>query len=88
VFPENPALGARVREANTARHVYELWDGSDVLPACADALCEQVARVLERFAQVECGGSLRARVALVDFTGTVMVGSSAEWAEGGDARHG
>jgi cobalt-precorrin-5B (C1)-methyltransferase len=88
VFPENPALGVRVREANTARHVYELWDGSDVLPACADALCEQVARVLERFAQVECGGSLRARVALVDFTGTVMVGSSAEWAEGGDARHG
>ncbi len=88
VFPENPALAARVREANTARHVYELWDGSDVLPACADALCEQVARVLERFAQVECGGSLRARVALVDFTGTVMVGSGAEWAEGGDARHG
>ena len=88
VFPENPALAARVREANTARHVYELWDGSDVLPACADALCEPVARVLERFAQVECGGSLRARVALVDFTGTVMVGSSAEWAEGGDARHG
>jgi cobalt-precorrin-5B (C1)-methyltransferase len=88
VFPENPALAARVREANTARHVYELWDGSDVLPACADALCEQVARVLERFAQVECGGSLRARVALVDFTGTVMVGSSAEWAEGGDVRHG
>lgn len=88
VFPENPALAARVREANTARHVYELWDGSDVLPACADALCEQVARVLERFAQVECGGSLRARVALVDFTGTVMVGSSAQWAEGGDVRHG
>jgi cobalt-precorrin-5B (C1)-methyltransferase len=89
VFPEKPALAARVREANTARHVYELWDGSEVLPACGDALCEQVARVLERFAQVECGDStLRARVALVDFTGTVLVGSSAEWAKGGDVRHG
>jgi cobalt-precorrin-5B (C1)-methyltransferase len=87
-FPEKPALAAAVREANTARHVYELWDASRVLGACADELCEQVAKVLERFARVECGGSLRARVALVDFTGTVMVGSSADWAEGGNVRHG
>jgi cobalt-precorrin-5B (C1)-methyltransferase len=87
-FPEKPALAAAVREANTARHVYELWDTAGALPACANALCEQVARVLERFAQVECGGAVRARVALVDFTGTVLVGSSARWAEGGDGRHG
>lgn len=87
-FPENHALAGRVREANTARHVYELWDSAGVLPGCADALCEQVARVLERFAQVECGGVLHARVALVDFTGTVMVGASTEWAKGGDVRHG
>ena len=80
-FAENPALAADVRLANTARHVYELWDAAGALPACADALCEQVARVLERFARVECGGALRARVALVDFTGTAMVGSSADWAE-------
>lgn len=77
--PGNAALAAAVREANTARHVYELWDARGVLPECADALCEQVARVLERFARVECGGAVTACVALVDFTGTVRVGASAGW---------
>ena len=36
------------------------YTSSGMVPAfcpCADALCRQVARVLERFAQVECGGS-------------------------------
>ena len=85
-IPGNPGFVAAVREANTARHVYELWDAHGVLPECADALCEQVARVLERFARVECGGAITARVALVDFTGTVRVGASAGWAgsKGGD----
>jgi len=86
--PGDSPLAARVREANTARHVYELWDESGVLAACADALCEQVARVLERFARVECDGAVAARVALVDFTGTVRVGASDRWGDDGDARHG
>jgi len=87
--PGNATLAVRVREANTARHVYELWDTAGVLPACADALCEQVARVLERFARVECGGAVSARVALVDFTGMARVGASARWTdEGGGVRHG
>ena len=58
-----------------------------MLAACADVLCGQVARVLERFAHTECGGGVRARVALVDFTGARLVGSHG-WEEGGDGRHG
>lgn len=94
VFPQRPAWAARVREANTARHVYELWHASGALAACGDALCDQVARVLERFARAECGGGVRARVALVDFTGARLVGRSDGWGEvhgglrRGDARHG
>jgi cobalt-precorrin-5B (C1)-methyltransferase len=87
-FPDMPAWAASVREANTARHVYELWDEAGALAACGDALCDQVAHVLERFARTECGGAIRARVALVDFTGARLVGRSNGWGEGGDARHG
>lgn len=85
VFPQQPAWAARVREANTARHVYELWDACGALAACADALCDRVAGVLERFARTECGGEVRARVALVDFSGARLVGRSDGWGDGGDA---
>jgi cobalt-precorrin-5B (C1)-methyltransferase len=88
VFPDIPAWSASVREANTARHVYELWDEAGALAACGDALCDQVAHVLERFARSECGGEVRAGVALVDFSGARLVGRSNGWGEGGDARHG
>jgi cobalt-precorrin-5B (C1)-methyltransferase len=88
VFPDMPAWSASVREANTARHVYELWDEVGALAACGDALCDQVAHVLERFARSECGGEVRARVALVDFSGARLVGRSNGWGEGGDAQHG
>jgi len=86
--PNDPTLATRVREANTARHVYELWDAAGALADCAEVLCRQVAQVLERFAQAECGGTVSARVALVDFTGSQLVGSNVRWGDGGDARHG
>jgi cobalt-precorrin-5B (C1)-methyltransferase len=86
-IPHDPALAARVREANTARHVYELWDAAGALAACGDALCGQVAQVLERFARTECGGAVRARVGLVDFGGERLVGRSDGWRDCGDARH-
>jgi cobalt-precorrin-5B (C1)-methyltransferase len=72
-------LADQVRAANTARHVYEIWDAAGVLGACADALCEQVADVLERFALEHAGGAVRARVAMVDFTGMTLVGASRMW---------
>jgi len=87
-IPDDPALAARVREANTARHVYELWDAAGCLAPCGDVLCGQVAQVLERFARTECGGAVRARVGLVDFSGARLVGRSDGWRDGGDARHG
>jgi cobalt-precorrin-5B (C1)-methyltransferase len=74
-------LVARVRAGNTARHVYELWDEAGLLGRCADALCEQVAEVLNRYAVEHAGGAVRARVAMVDFTGTALVGSSRSWQE-------
>jgi cobalt-precorrin-5B (C1)-methyltransferase len=80
--PGDPALEAGVRQAHTARHVYELWDTAGVLAACGDLLCERVARVLERFAGEECGGAVEARVALVDFGGEGLAGVSERWGEG------
>lgn len=74
-------LADRVRAANTARHVYELWDASGVLGVCGDALCEQVAEVLERFALEHAAGAVRARVAMVDFTGMHLAGASRTWRE-------
>ncbi|WP_349261982.1 cobalt-precorrin-5B (C(1))-methyltransferase [Actinocrinis sp.] len=70
------ALAERVRAANTARHAYEVWHEAGVLGACGKALCDQVADVLERFAQRQ----ISARVALVDFTGTHVVAASTTWA--------
>jgi cobalt-precorrin-5B (C1)-methyltransferase len=69
-------LAGQVSAANTARHVYEVWDDAGTLAACSDALCEQAAEVMERFVD----GRITARVALVDFTGTTLVGASAGWA--------
>jgi cobalt-precorrin-5B (C1)-methyltransferase len=77
--PDDPALAARVRQAHTARHVYELWDAAGVLGVCGGVLCDRVARVLERFAREECGGAIEARVALVDFGGLGLAGVSRGW---------
>jgi cobalt-precorrin-5B (C1)-methyltransferase len=70
------ALAERVRAANTARHAYEVWHEAGALAACGSVLCDQVADVLEWFAQRQ----ISARVALVDFTGTHLVAASATWA--------
>jgi cobalt-precorrin-5B (C1)-methyltransferase len=70
------SLADRVSAANTARHAYEVWEGAKVLAACGDTLCDQAAEVMERFVD----GQVAARVALVDFTGTTLVGASAAWA--------
>jgi cobalt-precorrin-5B (C1)-methyltransferase len=69
------ALAARVGAANTARHAYEVWQESGVLDACGRVLCDQVADVLQRFAE----GQLTARAALVDFTGRTLVAASSNW---------
>jgi len=69
-------LAGQVSAANTARHAYEVWADAGTLAACADALCEQAAGILERFVD----GRITARVALVDFTGTNLIGASAGWA--------
>ncbi len=67
-----PDLVAAVATANTARHAYELWDGAGLLRAAGDLLCARVAEVLARFTD----GRLRARVAMVDFTGTSCVAAT------------
>ncbi|WP_246508456.1 cobalt-precorrin-5B (C(1))-methyltransferase [Actinocrinis puniceicyclus] len=69
------ALAARVSAANTARHAYEVWHEAAALGACGGALCDQVADVLGRFTE----GRVRARAALVDFTGRNLVAASSDW---------
>jgi cobalt-precorrin-5B (C1)-methyltransferase len=68
------ALAAEVDRANTARHAYELWDAAGVLRGAGDALCRRAREVLVRF------GSLPTDVAMVDFTGRVVVAATQpEW---------
>ncbi len=58
-------LAARVSEANTARHAFELWDEAGVLTAAAGELCRRAAEVMSRFcaeaAAAEPGQSSAAR---------------------------
>jgi len=69
-----PAAVAEVRLANSARHVYELWDHHGVARA-SDRLCDRVEDVLIAFS----GGALAAAVALVDFTSLALAGRSRSW---------
>ena len=69
------AVAERVSAANTARHAYEVWQDAGVLDSCGRVLCDQVAGVLERFAE----GHIAARAALVDFTGKTLVAASSNW---------
>lgn len=64
-------LVARVRDANSARHAYELWRDAGLEPA-RDLLCERVAAVLEAFSE----GTLAAEVILVDFDTLEVAGRS------------
>ena len=68
-------LVERVDGANTARHAYELWESAGLLRAAGDVLCARVRDVLEAFS-AEAGRRLPARIALVDFTGLTVVGST------------
>ncbi len=73
-----PELAARVSEANTGRHAYELWESTGLLGRAGRELCRRVAEVLERFAadaaaDVPGARGIAAQVALVDFTGRRMV---------------
>jgi cobalt-precorrin-5B (C1)-methyltransferase len=66
----------QVRQANTARHAYEVWEAAGVLRPAGDKLCAQVADVLQRFTE----GVLTAEVAMVDFTGRRIVAATRpEW---------
>ena len=62
----------QVRQANTARHAYEVWEAAGVLRPAGDKLCAQVADVLQRFTE----GALTAEVAMVDFTGKRIVAAT------------
>jgi cobalt-precorrin-5B (C1)-methyltransferase len=69
------ALCGAVAEANTARHAYELWEAGGVLPAAAERLCSVVADNLARYVD----DRIAVDVALVDFEGASVVGSSPGW---------
>jgi cobalt-precorrin-5B (C1)-methyltransferase len=69
------ALCRAVGEANTARHAYELWEAAGLLRPAADRLCAQVARNLAR----HIDGKVAVDVAMVDFDGAAVAGSSPGW---------
>jgi cobalt-precorrin-5B (C1)-methyltransferase len=69
-------LAARVDEANTARHAYELWTQAGLLREAGTELCGRVARVLTRFAATH-GGAITVKVILVDFSGRASIAESA-----------
>ena len=68
-------LVAKVAEANTARHAYELWEAEGLLGRAGRELCRRVAGVLEQFAAAAApeGAGIAAQVVLVDFTGQRMI---------------
>lgn len=71
-----PELADQVAAANTGRHAYELWQAAGVLRAVGDELCRRVADVLGRFTD----GVVSAEVAMVDFSGQVVVAATRpEW---------
>jgi cobalt-precorrin-5B (C1)-methyltransferase len=65
-----------VREANSARHAYELWTEAGILRPCGDLLCARVAAVLVAFTE----GRLAAEVVMVDFEGKHVVAGTGRWA--------
>jgi cobalt-precorrin-5B (C1)-methyltransferase len=70
----SPDLVGAVAAANTARHAYELWEQSGLLPATGRLLCAAVRDVLERFTDRR----LTAAVVMVDPNGAGPVASSGE----------
>ena len=66
-----PELVEEIREANTARHAYELWRETK-LEQAPHLLCALAAENLEKFAE----GKLEAHVIMVDFDTLDPVGAS------------
>jgi cobalt-precorrin-5B (C1)-methyltransferase len=64
-------LAAAVAAANSARHVYELWEEAGLRGAC-DELCARVAENLAR----HIDGALLVDALMVDFEGAALVGAS------------
>jgi cobalt-precorrin-5B (C1)-methyltransferase len=70
-----------IRGAPTARRAYEIWEAGGLLRACGDDLCARVADTLRRFT-AEVGAALRAKVAMVDFTGLrVVAATEPDWVQ-------
>ncbi len=70
---------AEIRSAATARRAYEIWEAGGLLRACGDDVCARVADTLRRFS-AEVGRPLRARAAMVDFTGQrVVAATEPDW---------
>ena len=67
-----PEVAQEVAAANTGRHAYEIWQREGILRAAGDELCRRVRAVLLRAGE----GQLDADVAMVDFTGAVVVAAS------------
>ena len=65
------SLHAQVREANSARHAYELWQAAGLIRA-PDLLCERVADNLRTYID----GALEIDAVMVDFEATAVVGTS------------
>ena len=67
----SPELIEEVKNANTARHAYELWRSAK-LERAGDMLCEQAAENLKEYAE----GKLEVHVILVDFDTLDPAGAS------------
>jgi cobalt-precorrin-5B (C1)-methyltransferase len=67
----SPTLIEEVRNANTARHAYELWRSAE-LASAADLLCKRAAASLAEYAESE----LEVYVILVDFDTLEPTGAS------------
>ena len=67
----SPTLVEEVKEANTARHAYELWRSAS-LERASDLLCRQAAENLTEYAE----GKLEVHVILVDFDTLDPAGAS------------
>jgi cobalt-precorrin-5B (C1)-methyltransferase len=70
-----------IRGAPTARRAYEIWEAGGLLRACGDDVCARVGDTLRRFT-AEVGAALRAKVAMVDFTGLrVVAATEPDWVQ-------
>jgi cobalt-precorrin-5B (C1)-methyltransferase len=69
-------LVARVADANTGRHAFELWAEGGLAGAAADVLCTDVAANLTGWAEQHGADRFTAQAVLVDFDTLQPVGAS------------